>query len=59
LLNANTAKPTFTAPTVPLGGSETLVFTNIVKNSFGKDGAMVTITVVHPSLPPTAVITLK
>ncbi|MGB9124285.1 MAG: hypothetical protein WA833_03715 [Nitrosotalea sp.] len=59
LLDANTAHPEFTAPSVPLGGSENLVFTNVVKNPFGKDGAMVTITVVHPALPPTAVITLK
>jgi hypothetical protein len=59
LQNANTAKPTFTAPDVALGQTKELVFTNIVKNSFGKDGAVVHITVVHPSLPPNAVITLK
>ena len=59
LLSANTAQPTFTAPDVALGQTKELVFTNIVKNSFGKDGAIVHITVVHPSLPPNAVITLK
>jgi large repetitive protein len=59
LLSANTAKPIFTAPDVALGQSKELVFTNIVKNAFGKDGAIVHITVVHPSLPPNAVITLK
>ncbi len=59
LMNANTANPSFTAPNVPLGGSEDLVFSNIVKNEFGKDGATVTITVTHPALPPTAVIILK
>lgn len=59
LQNANTAKPTFTAPDVALGQTKELVFTNIVKNTFGKDGAVVHITVVHPALPPSAVITLK
>jgi hypothetical protein len=59
LISANTAQPTFTAPDVALGQTKELVFTNIVKNSFGKDGAIVHITVTHPSLPPNAVITLK
>ncbi len=59
LLSANTAMPTFTAPDVALGQTKDLVFTNIVKNYFGKDGAIVHITVVHPALPPNAVITLK
>lgn len=59
LLSANTAKPIFTAPDVALGQSKELVFTNTVKNTFGKDAALVHITVVHPSLPPNAVIILK
>ena len=59
LQNANAAMPTFTAPDVALGETKELVFTNIVKNTFGKDGAVVHITVVHPALPPNAVITLK
>ena len=59
LLYSNTAKPTFTAPDVALGQSKELVFTNTVSNAFGKDAAVVHITVVHPSLPPNAVITLK
>ena len=59
LLSANTAKPTFTAPDVALGQSKELVFVNTVKNTFGKDAAVVHIMVVHPALPPNAVITLK
>ncbi|TRZ78771.1 MAG: hypothetical protein D4R90_05490 [Nitrosopumilales archaeon] len=59
LLSANTAKPIFTAPDVALGQTKELVFTNTVKNAFGKDMALVHITVVHPSLPPNAIITLK
>jgi hypothetical protein len=59
LLSANTAKPIFTAPDVALGQTKELIFTNTVKNSFGKDSAMVHIMAVHPSLPPTAVIILK
>ena len=59
LLYSNTAKPVFTAPDVALGQTKELVFTNIVKNTFGKDGAIVHITVVHPSLPPNAVIIIK
>ncbi len=59
LLSANTAKPTFTAPDVALGQTKDLVFVNTVKNTFGKDAAVVHITAVHPSLPPNAVIILK
>ncbi len=59
LLDANTAKPIFTAPDVTLGQSKELVFANTVSNSFGKDSAVVHITVLHPSLPPNAVIILK
>ena len=59
LLYSNTAMPVFTAPDVALGQSKELVFTNTVSNAFGKDAAVVHITVVHPSLPPNAVITLK
>ena len=59
LLYSNTAKPMFTAPDVALGQSKELVFSNTVSNAFGKDAAIVHITVVHPSLPPNAVITLK
>ena len=59
LQSVNTAKPTFTAPDVALGQTKELVFTNIVKNAFGKDGAVVHIMVVHPALPPNAVITIK
>jgi hypothetical protein len=59
LLYANTAKPMFTAPDVDLGQSKDLVFSNTVSNSFGKDAAIVHITVVNPSSPPNAVITIK
>ena len=59
ILYGDTAKPTFVAPDVALGQTKDLVFVNTVKNSFGKDGSLVHITVVHPSLPPNAVITLK
>ena len=59
LLYSNTAQPVFTAPDVALGQSKELVFTNTVSNAFGKDAAVVHITVVHPSLPPNAVIILK
>jgi hypothetical protein len=59
LLYSNSAMPQFTAPDVALGQSKELVFTNTVSNAFGKDAAVVHITVVHPSLPPNAVITLK
>ncbi len=59
LLDSNTAKPMFTAPDVALGQSKDLVFSNTVSNSFGKDAATVNITVVNPSSPPTAVITIK
>ncbi len=59
LLYANSAKPVFTAPDVSLGDSKDLVFSNTVSNTFGKDSATVHITVVNPSSPPTAVITIK
>ena len=59
LLYSNTAKPVFVAPDVALGQTKDLAFVNTVRNSFGKDAALVHITVVHPSLPPNAVITLK
>ncbi|MGI0065786.1 MAG: PKD domain-containing protein [Nitrosotalea sp.] len=59
LLNANAVKPMFTAPDVALGQTKDLVFSNTVSNSFGKDAAIVHITVVNPSSPPTAVITIK
>lgn len=59
LLNSNTAMPSFTAPDVALGQTKDLVFSNTVSNSFGKDAAIVHITVVNPSSPPTAVITIK
>ena len=59
LLNANTAKPSFAAPDVALGEIKDLVFSNTVSNAFGKDAALVHITVVNPSSPPTAVITIK
>jgi hypothetical protein len=59
LLSANTVMPSFTAPDVALGETKDLVFANTVSNSFGKDMAIVHITVVNPSSPPTAVITIK
>ncbi len=59
LLYSNTAKPVFTAPDVALGQTKDLVFSNTVSNSFGKDAAIVHITVVNPSSPPNAVITIK
>lgn len=59
LLYSNTAKPVFTAPDVALGQTKDLVFSNTVSNTFGKDAAIVHITVVNPSSPPTAVITIK
>jgi len=59
LLSANTVMPSFTAPDVALGETKDLVFSNTVSNSFGKDAAIVHITVVNPSSPPTAVITIK
>jgi len=59
LLYTHTAKPIFTAPGVSLGQSLDLVFSNTVSNSFGKDAAVVHITVVNPSSPPNAVITMK
>jgi Bacterial Ig domain len=59
LLYSNTAKPIFTAPDVALGQTKELVFMNTVSNAFGKDAAIVHINVVHPSLPPNAVIILK
>ena len=59
LLSANTVMPSFTAPDVALGETKDLVFANTVSNSFGKDMATVNITVVNPSSPPTAVITIK
>jgi large repetitive protein len=59
LLYPFTANPVFTAPSVALGQSEDLVFSNTVSNSFGKDAAIVHITVTNPSSPPTAVITIK
>jgi hypothetical protein len=59
LLYSNTAQPVFTAPDVSLGQTKDLVFSNTVSNTFGKDAAIVHITVVNPSSPPTAVITIK
>jgi len=59
LLYPNTAMPVFTAPDVALGQTKDLVFSNTVSNTFGKDAAIVHITVVNPSSPPTAVITIK
>ncbi len=59
LLYPNTAKPIFTAPDVSLGQSKDLVFSNTVSNTFGKDAAIVHITVINPSSPPVAVITIK
>ncbi len=59
LVDANTAKPTFVAPDVALGQTKDLVFENTVSNAFGKDAAIVHITVVNPSSPPHAVITIK
>lgn len=59
LLYPNTATPVFTAPDVALGQTKDLVFENTVSNTFGKDAALVHITVVNPSSPPHAVIILK
>lgn len=59
LLYTNTAKPVFTAPDVSLGQSLDLAFSNTVSNSFGKDAAVVHITVVNPSSSPNAVIIMK
>jgi hypothetical protein len=56
---ANTAKPVFTAPDVAIGETKELTFSNTVTNTFGKDSAVVHILVVHPNLPPNAVIILK
>jgi hypothetical protein len=59
LINTNTAKPNFVAPDVALGQVKDLVFENTVSNAFGKDAAIVHITVVNPSSPPNAVIVIK
>lgn len=59
LVGANGPQPVFIAPDVPLGQEKHLVFTNQVSNAFGKDAAVVHITVVHPTSPPDAVIILK
>jgi hypothetical protein len=59
LLYQNTATPIFTAPSVALGQTQDLVFENTVRNAFGKDAALVHITVVNPSSPPHAVIIIK
>ena len=59
LLSTNTAKPSFVAPDVAIGETKELAFSNTVTNAFGKDSAVVHILVVHPNLPPNAVIILK
>ena len=59
LIGVNGPLPTFVAPDVPLGQEKQLVFSNTVSNAFGKDAAVVQITVVHPTAPPHAVIILK
>lgn len=59
LININTAKPSFVASDVALGQVKDLVFENTVSNAFGKDAAIVHITVVNPASPPHAVITIK
>lgn len=59
LLYAGTAQPQFVAPDVPVGGTQVLVFSLEVSNGLGKSADQVEITVIHPNVPPTAVITLQ
>jgi len=59
LLYAGTASPQFVAPDVPVGGTQVLVFSLEVSNGLGKSADQVEITVIHPNVPPTAVITMQ
>ena len=59
LLYPNTANPVFVAPDVAIGEKKFLEFTLTITNGYGKDAAIVEITVVHPNLNPNAVITLQ
>ncbi|MDE1726521.1 MAG: hypothetical protein KGH89_04585 [Thaumarchaeota archaeon] len=59
LLNTNSATPQFVAPDVPVGSTDTLVFELGVSNGYGRGADQVQITVIHPNVPPTAVITMK
>ncbi|MGI0073769.1 MAG: PKD domain-containing protein [Nitrosotalea sp.] len=59
LLYAGTATPQFVAPDVPVGSTQVLVFELQVTNGLGKSADQVQITVIHPNVPPTAVITMQ
>ena len=56
---SGTATPQFTAPDVAVGDSKVLVFELTVRNAMGKSADQVEITVIHPNVPPTAIITLQ
>jgi len=59
LLYDGTATPQFTAPDVAVGDSKVLVFELTVRNGMGTSADQVEITVIHPNVPPTAIITLQ
>ncbi len=59
LLYDKTANPQFVAPDVPVGSTDVLVFELAVSNGFGAGADQVQITVIHPNIPPTAVITMQ
>jgi large repetitive protein len=59
LLYSGTASPQFVAPDVPVGSSQVLVFELQVSNGLGKSADQVTITVIHPNVPPTAIIKMQ
>ena len=57
LLFASTVHPVFFAPYVDVGQTKVFEFTLTVSNGNGQSTDSVKITVVHPNLGPTAVIT--
>lgn len=59
LLYSGTATPQFTAPDVAVGDTQVLVFELTVRNGMGKSADQVEITVIHPNIPPTAIITIQ
>jgi hypothetical protein len=59
LLYAKSANPQFVAPDVPVGSRQVLVFELAVSNGFGTGADQVQITVIHPNVPPTAIITMQ
>jgi hypothetical protein len=59
LSNVNSPTPDFTAPDVAIGEVKHLTFTLTVSNGFGKDAAVVHITVIHTNHPPKSIIYLK